>query len=447
MPATSPARPPRSRRRLRAQLTAWAFIAPVVVYLVVFYAYPLYRNLDLSFRDYTLRSFIDGTAPFVWFDNYVEVIQSSTFTPALHQHGGVHAGVHRVPVRDRPRARCLLLQAVPARRPPARTLPGAMAASRCSSRHRSGHGCSTASRESSTRASRPSASTQVNWLTSPQWAMVSVLIANIWIGIPFNLVILYSGLQNIPGEVYEAAALDGANGLAAVLAHHLPAAASGLGDHAAARPRLHAQGLRHHLDHDARRPRQLLDHLRDLVVPARLRRRLARAEPGGGGGQPAHRRSRSSSASSTSAPSASGGSMTSSRSAGRERPCSASILTALMLFPLYWMVNVSLTQPTDMRKARRPLPAGPDVRRLRARCSASSCPTSARASSSASARSRSRCWPRRAGRLRAREAAARAAARRSNFVLLVAQMIPGVVMAMGFYSSSTTRASSTPSRG
>jgi multiple sugar transport system permease protein len=42
--------------------------------------------------------------------------------------------------------------------------------------------------------------------------MVSVLIANIWIGIPFNLVILYSGLQNIPEEIYEAASLDGASG-------------------------------------------------------------------------------------------------------------------------------------------------------------------------------------------------------------------------------------------
>ena len=38
------------------------------------------------------------------------------------------------------------------------------------------------------------------------------IIANIWIGIPFNLVILYSGLQNIPDELYEAASLDGANG-------------------------------------------------------------------------------------------------------------------------------------------------------------------------------------------------------------------------------------------
>jgi multiple sugar transport system permease protein len=53
---------------------------------------------------------------------------------------------------------------------------------------------------------------QVNWLTSPQWALTSVIIANIWIGIPFNLVVLYSGLQAIPTDLYEAAALDGATG-------------------------------------------------------------------------------------------------------------------------------------------------------------------------------------------------------------------------------------------
>jgi multiple sugar transport system permease protein len=52
----------------------------------------------------------------------------------------------------------------------------------------------------------------VNWLTSPDWALTSVIIANIWIGIPFNLVVLYSGLQAIPAEVHEAAAIDGANG-------------------------------------------------------------------------------------------------------------------------------------------------------------------------------------------------------------------------------------------
>jgi len=51
----------------------------------------------------------------------------------------------------------------------------------------------------------------VNWLTSPSWSLASVIIANVWIGVPFNLVVLYSGLQSIPAGLYEAAALDGAN--------------------------------------------------------------------------------------------------------------------------------------------------------------------------------------------------------------------------------------------
>jgi multiple sugar transport system permease protein len=49
------------------------------------------------------------------------------------------------------------------------------------------------------------------WLIDPHLAPISVLIANIWIGIPFNMVILYGGLQNIPDTLYEAAMIDGAN--------------------------------------------------------------------------------------------------------------------------------------------------------------------------------------------------------------------------------------------
>ena len=263
-----------SRRRLRSQLTAWAFIAPVAIYMIVFYAFPLYRNLDLSFRDYTLRSFIDGTAPFVWFDNYVEVIQSSTFAPALintavftivsivFQYSiGLALAVFffkRFPLSATLRALFLVPW----------LLPLLVSASTWAWMLNSESGVVNA-------GLAVFGIPQINWLTSPQWAMVSVLIANIWIGIPFNLVILYSGLQNIPNDIYEAASLDGANALADVLAHHLPAASTRLGDHDPARARLHAEGLRHHLDHDPRRPRQRIDHVRDLVVPARLRRRLA----------------------------------------------------------------------------------------------------------------------------------------------------------------------------
>ena len=201
----------RARQRRRAQLTAWAFIAPVVIYLVVFYAYPLYRNLDLSFRDYTLRSFIDGTADFVWFDNYVDVLSSSTFAPAL-LNTAVFTGVSILFqfsiglalavffYRNFPLAATLrALFLVPW------LLPLLVSASIWAWMLNSESGIINAGIEAL-------GGPQVNWLTSPEWAMVSVLIANIWIGIPFNLVILYSGLQGIPNDVYEAASLDGANG-------------------------------------------------------------------------------------------------------------------------------------------------------------------------------------------------------------------------------------------
>lgn len=50
----------------------------------------------------------------------------------------------------------------------------------------------------------------VSWKQDPFWAFVSVLISNIWLGIPFMAVIILGGLQSISHEYYEAAEMDGA---------------------------------------------------------------------------------------------------------------------------------------------------------------------------------------------------------------------------------------------
>jgi arabinogalactan oligomer/maltooligosaccharide transport system permease protein len=50
------------------------------------------------------------------------------------------------------------------------------------------------------------------WLTDGTWAFVAVIIANVWRGIPFMMIIILGGLQSIAGEYYEAAELDGASG-------------------------------------------------------------------------------------------------------------------------------------------------------------------------------------------------------------------------------------------
>ncbi|WP_442603568.1 carbohydrate ABC transporter permease [Paenibacillus sp. KN14-4R] len=50
----------------------------------------------------------------------------------------------------------------------------------------------------------------IHWLTDPKWALISIAATSIWMGIGFNYIILLSGLQNIPEDMYEAAKIDGA---------------------------------------------------------------------------------------------------------------------------------------------------------------------------------------------------------------------------------------------
>ncbi|MEB3336189.1 MAG: sugar ABC transporter permease, partial [Leptolyngbyaceae bacterium] len=55
--------------------------------------------------------------------------------------------------------------------------------------------------------------TGLPWLTSPQFAIFSVMAVTIWKGLGYYMVIYLAGLQAIPGDLYEAAAIDGSDGL------------------------------------------------------------------------------------------------------------------------------------------------------------------------------------------------------------------------------------------
>lgn len=53
-------------------------------------------------------------------------------------------------------------------------------------------------------------SSNIFWLSDPDMALWSVVLANIWLGVPFNMILLSVGLAGIPADVYEAAEMDGA---------------------------------------------------------------------------------------------------------------------------------------------------------------------------------------------------------------------------------------------
>ncbi|MFW2513455.1 carbohydrate ABC transporter permease [Demequina sp. SO4-13] len=186
-----------------------AFATPLIVYLLAFYAYPLVRSFDLSVHDYNIRAFVQGNAEYVGFANYVDVMQNPLFAQALwntflfvfvsllFQYAlGLALAVffkRRFPLSSVLRALFLIPW----------LLPLIVSASVWAWMMNSDAGVLNS-------FLGVIGIDPVNWLTSPESALASVIIANIWLGIPFNLVILYSGLQNIPDEVYEAAALDGA---------------------------------------------------------------------------------------------------------------------------------------------------------------------------------------------------------------------------------------------
>ncbi len=49
------------------------------------------------------------------------------------------------------------------------------------------------------------------WLTDPFWAKVTVIIANMWIGVPITMILVFGILTTIPRDLYEAAEVDGAS--------------------------------------------------------------------------------------------------------------------------------------------------------------------------------------------------------------------------------------------
>ena len=53
----------------------------------------------------------------------------------------------------------------------------------------------------------------VSWQSSPVWAITSVVLLTLWVGVGFNMVVYLAALQSIPREYYDASAVDGANSL------------------------------------------------------------------------------------------------------------------------------------------------------------------------------------------------------------------------------------------
>jgi len=220
MTATTDATTPSSTKspafkggRRAEEIAKILFVVPAALAILALFGYPVVKNLVMSFQDYTLRTFFTDQAPWVGLQNYVTVIQDDVFSKAVVNTAlftiGSIAGQFVIgmllalffhknfPLNGVLRALFLLPWLIP--------LIVGSAAWRAILEQDSGI-------LNVTLQNLGIIDSPVPWLTSPDVALIAVILVNIWLGIPFNLTLLYSGLQHIPDELYEAGAMDGATG-------------------------------------------------------------------------------------------------------------------------------------------------------------------------------------------------------------------------------------------
>lgn len=219
MEGTTPAeaavlgRPARVRRRVifgRDARLGYLLIAPAVAYIVLLVGYPFVLAIWFSVSNVTVSS---GLGDFVAFANYANLVSDSLFRKALtnslaftffSQIGKLVLGVplaflllRKLPGKKTIRFFLMLPWTIP------------ISLSLLGWRWSYDPQFSVINRFFGDMLhifQRP----YPDWLGSPQYAFLAVLIINIWRGFPFSAVVVLAGLTSIPQDIYDAARVDGA---------------------------------------------------------------------------------------------------------------------------------------------------------------------------------------------------------------------------------------------
>lgn len=200
------------RKTFSRRLVRFSFLLPVILYLLIFFGYPLYYSITVSLQDYNLQTEYTGIAPFIGLTNYLSVLQDTT-TRMAAWHTLIFTVGSIVPQFLLGLGLALFFAQ---RFPLSRFLRSLLLLPWLLPLVVSGTVWKWLFDQTNGIIDQMLAGLHLlpahyGWLTTPGWALAAIVITNIWIGIPFNMVLLYSGLQGISGEFYEAASIDGAN--------------------------------------------------------------------------------------------------------------------------------------------------------------------------------------------------------------------------------------------
>jgi multiple sugar transport system permease protein len=197
--------------RRKQQLTGWLFLSPAIAYLLFAFALPIVYNVMLSFEQTSPATIANFTAPWAGLDNYRAVFNDPTSRDAIVRTfeftfgsllgqfliGFALALLFSLRFPGRTLARSLII--VPW------LLPLIVTGVIFRFLFQAEGGAINQVLTSLGLVDSP-----VQWLNDPHLAFWTILVANIWLGVPFFTLLLYSALQDVPAEIKEAAVIDGA---------------------------------------------------------------------------------------------------------------------------------------------------------------------------------------------------------------------------------------------
>lgn len=201
----------RLKKFFRYENVGMLFVLPAFLYMLVFVGYPIVHNIILSFQDVNAGNLVKGTRNFILFENYLELFKDSVFTISLWNTvrftvsclvfqfiaGFALALFFSKPFSFAKPVRGILL--VPW------MIPITVTALMFKLLFATDIGIINFLLRSLHLIEK-----NIEWLTTPGTAMFALICANVWIGIPFNMILISTGLTTIPKELYESASIDGA---------------------------------------------------------------------------------------------------------------------------------------------------------------------------------------------------------------------------------------------
>lgn len=199
-------------KKSSGRLGNYAFILPAVLYMLAMIGYPLIYNIILSFQNVDLGILASGEASFVGLENYLQLFEREDFPISISNTiiftvvsvffqiviGFFLAYFFSLKFRFAAFARGIMMIAW--------LIPMTVTALLYKFMMSESGGIINEILMFLNIINEP-----IHWLSDPNLALWSVIIANIWVGIPFNMLLLSTGLSSLPRDVFEAASLDGAN--------------------------------------------------------------------------------------------------------------------------------------------------------------------------------------------------------------------------------------------